>query len=133
MGHATRRSTPLPSPTGDDSAHPAWPALRDVPVTWDDTRLLAGSPDREAILARRAGDAWWVGAISALPAHEQTVALGFLAAGRSYVLHLVRDDGHGGLAVEDRTVTQGDRLSVPAERHGGFVAELTPVRTPSGG
>jgi hypothetical protein len=114
--------------------HPqAAQVLRDVPTAWDDTRLLAGAPDREAIVARRAGDAWWVGSISAEAAHEQSVGLGFLAPDRTYVLHLVRDDGHGGLAVEDRTVTRGDRLSVAVERNGGFTAELTPARTPSGG
>jgi hypothetical protein len=116
------------------AGHPlAEQVLHDVPVAWDDSRLLAGAPDREAIMARRAGDAWWVGSISALDAHEQSVPLDFLAPGRTYALHLVRDDGHGGLAVEDRTVTRADRLSVAVARHGGFVAELTPARTPSGG
>jgi alpha-glucosidase len=100
--------------------------LDEVPAAWDDTRLLAGAPDREAIVARRAGAAWWIGSISATGAHRQEVSLGFLSPGRTYSLHLVRDDGHGGLAVEDRTVTSADRLSVAVERHGGFVAELTP-------
>jgi hypothetical protein len=54
------------------------------------------------------------------------VALGFLPAGRTYRLHLVRDDGHGGLAVEDRTVTSRDRLSVAVDRNGGYAAELSP-------
>jgi hypothetical protein len=76
-------------------------------------------------VARRAGDAWWIGSISATAAHRQAVALGFLAPGRSYRLHLVRDDGHGGLAVEDRVVTRSDRLDVAVERNGGFTAELT--------
>ena len=30
-------------------------------------------------------------------------------------------------AVEDRTVTSADRLTVALERHGGYVAELTPA------
>jgi hypothetical protein len=101
--------------------------LTDVPTAWDDTRLLAGAPDREAIVARRAGDGWWVGSISAAPAHQQTVSLGFLTPGRNYRLHLVRDNGSGGLAVEDRTVTSHDTLSVAVETHGGFTAELTPA------
>ena len=99
--------------------------LTDVPTAWDDTRLLAGAPDREAIVARRAGAAWWIGSISATGAHRQDVPLRFLAPGRSYRLHLVRDDGHGGLTVEDRTVTSADRLTVAVERNGGFVAELS--------
>jgi alpha-glucosidase len=107
--------------------HPqATQVLTDVPTAWDDTRLLAGAPDREAIVGRRAGATWWIGSISATAPHEQTVSLRFLTPGRRYRLHLVRDDGHGGLAVEDRTVTSGDRLSVPVERNGGYTAELTP-------
>ena len=110
------------------AAHPqAAQILDDVPTAWDDTRLLAGAPDREAIVARRAGQAWWIGSISATDAHEQRVSLDFLSPGRTYRLHLVRDDGHGGLAVEDRTVTSADRLAVAVDRHGGFVAELTPA------
>ena len=108
--------------------HPeAAQVLTDVPTAWDDIRLLAGGPDRDAVVARRAGDAWWIGSISATGAREQTVSLGFLAPGRSYRMHLVRDDGHGGLAVEDRTVTSRDRLAVGLDRHGGYVAELTPA------
>jgi alpha-glucosidase len=99
--------------------------LTDVPTAWDDTRLVAGAPDREAIVARRAGGAWWIGSISATVQHVQTVSLGFLEPGRTYHLHLVRDDGHGGLAVEDRAVTSRDRLSVAVERNGGYTAELT--------
>jgi hypothetical protein len=101
--------------------------LTDVPAAWDDTRLLAGAPDREAIIARRSGDNWWIGSISATDSHVQTVGLEFLAPGRTYRLHLVRDDGRGGLAVEDRTVTSRDRLSVTVDRNGGYAAELTPV------
>jgi alpha-glucosidase len=100
--------------------------LRDLPTAWDDTRLLAGAPDLEAIVARRAGEAWWIGSISAAPAHRQSLALGFLTPGRSYRLRLVRDDGRGGLAAEERTVTSADRLDVAVETHGGFTAEITP-------
>jgi len=101
--------------------------LADVPAAWDDTRLLAGGPDHEAVVARRSGDRWWVASITATGAHVQTADLGFLQAGRNYRLHLVRDDGHGGLAAEDRTVTSHDRLSVAVERNGGYVAELVPI------
>jgi len=35
------------------------------------------------------------GSISAAPAHQQRVSLDFLAPGRTYALHLVRDNGSG--------------------------------------
>jgi hypothetical protein len=102
--------------------------LRDLPTGWDDVRLLSGAPDREVTLARRAGDRWWIGSLSALEAHRQTVSLQFLDPGRTYTMHLVRDDGRGGLAVEERTVTAADAASVSVDRNGGFAAELTPRR-----
>jgi len=101
--------------------------LTDVPTAWDDVRLLAGAPDREAVVARRAGEQWWIGSLSATAAHKQAVSLNFLTAGRQYRLHLVRDDGRGALAVEDRTVTARDQLVVAVERNGGYAAELTPT------
>jgi alpha-glucosidase len=100
--------------------------LRDLPAAWDDVRLLAGTPDREVVIARRAGDRWWIGSLSALQAHRQTVSLGFLDRGRTYDMHVVRDDGRGRLAVEDRVVTSASEASVTVDRNGGFAAELKP-------
>jgi hypothetical protein len=109
------------------AGHPrATQILTDIPTAWDDVRLLAGSVDHEAIVARRSGKRWWIGSLSAIGAHEQTVSLSFLDPGRTYHLHLVRDNGRGGLAIVERTVTSRDRLAVVVERHGGYVAELTP-------
>jgi alpha-glucosidase len=109
--------------------HPlALPVLRDLPVAWDDTRLLDGTPDASVTIARRAGAQWWVGSLAAGPAHTQTLALSaFLHPRRRYRLHLVRDDGSGGLAAEDRIVTRADRLAIPVDRNGGFTAEFTPA------
>ncbi len=46
--------------------------LREVPTTWDETRLVDGYPGRYIILARRAGTAWYIAAINA---GEQPVSL----------------------------------------------------------
>lgn len=39
--------------------------LREVPTTWDETRLISGYPGRDIVLARRHGAAWYVAAINA--------------------------------------------------------------------
>ena len=99
--------------------------LRDLPDAWDDVRLLAGAPEREVDVARRAGDRWWIGSLSALDAHRQTVPLGFLDPGRTYAApgprrRPRRAGGRGPRGHRRRPA------SVSLERNGGFVAELTP-------
>ena len=39
--------------------------LREVPTTWDETRLIDGYPGRNIVLARRQGATWYVAAINA--------------------------------------------------------------------
>ena len=39
--------------------------LREVPTTWDETRLVDGYPGRDIVLARRHGTAWYVAAVNA--------------------------------------------------------------------
>lgn len=39
--------------------------LREVPVTWDETRLIEGFPGEYVALARRNGDTWYIAAINA--------------------------------------------------------------------
>ena len=45
----------------------AGPLLDEIPAAWDDTRLLAGRPDRYAVVARRSGERWFVGGLFAAP------------------------------------------------------------------
>ena len=105
-------------------AHPAALALlAAAPAAWDDTRLLAGEPGRFATVARRAGDAWFVGGLSATAARTEAVPLGFLGAG-AYTATVITDDGAGGLATSTREVTAGDVLEVPVAADGGFTVEL---------
>lgn len=39
--------------------------LKEVPVTWDETRLIDGYPGEFIILARRHGDTWYISAVNA--------------------------------------------------------------------
>lgn len=45
----------------------AGPLLDEIPAAWDDTRLLAGAPDRHVVIARRSGRRWFVGGITTKP------------------------------------------------------------------
>ena len=109
------------------AARPAADAvLRDLPVAWDDTRLLSGSLGRSATLARRRGRDWWVASLRAGDAGSDEVDLRFLETGVTYRATLTGDDGADGLAVSERIVTEADRLTVPVAADGGYVLRLTP-------
>jgi hypothetical protein len=103
----------------------AW--LRDVPVAWDDMRLLAGRPGTAATIARRAGDRWYVGSIHAGAGGEDTLALGFLDPGRAYVAEIVHDGPGDALVARSEGVTAATTLRLPLAANGGYVIRLSPA------
>ncbi|MGI8623239.1 MAG: glycoside hydrolase family 97 catalytic domain-containing protein [Solirubrobacteraceae bacterium] len=100
--------------------------LRAVPAAWDDTRLVAGAPGSAAVVARRAGRRWFVGAITAGPARALDMPLTFLGAG-GYMAHVITDGPDDGLFAADATVARRGGLRLPVARNGGFAIELTPL------
>jgi alpha-glucosidase len=97
-----------------------------VPAAWDDTRLVAGGPDRFVTIARRSGTSWYVGSLSSGPARTLRVPLRFLGGGR-YSARIVADDGAGGLTDTHAVVTAADTLYPHTAANGGAVIELTPL------
>jgi hypothetical protein len=114
------------SPAGYRRYRTAESVMAGVPAAWDDTRLVAGGPDRFVTIARRAGARWYVGTLSSGPARTLSVPLRFLGRGR-YSARIVADDGAGGLTDTHTVVTAGDTLYPRAATNGGAVIELTPL------
>jgi len=67
--------------------------IQDVPVDWDDTRIVEAEPGDYLTIARKAKghDAWFVGAITDENARTSTVPLDFLTAGKKYLAAIYRD------------------------------------------
>ncbi|MEV6488566.1 glycoside hydrolase family 97 catalytic domain-containing protein [Actinoplanes sp. NPDC051633] len=106
-------------------AHPeALRTLNQIPAVWDETRLLSGEPGRETVVARRDGNRWWLGGITATPAVVERLGLDFLSSGR-WLAETLRDGDHG-LVRESRIVRSTDTLTVPVATNGGFVTALCP-------
>lgn len=99
------------------------PLLNDVPVSWDETRLLDGCPGEYLAVARRCGDSWYVSAMTAA-AREEQLNLGFLGEGE-YNVHIFRDNEDGsGIEVETSTARRGDTLSLRLKAGGGAVVRI---------
>ena len=48
----------------EDAPRECMDFLRDVPTTWDETRIIDGYPGKYVVMARRSGDVWYVVAIN---------------------------------------------------------------------
>ncbi|MEW1776047.1 glycoside hydrolase family 97 catalytic domain-containing protein [Streptomyces sp. NPDC086777] len=106
---------------GTPESYDQRPLARDFldqePAAWDDTRLLAGSPGQEAVLARRGGDRWFLGGVYAGAARTATVPL---TVGRGRWLVQTIRDGADGLVQDSRVLRGGDELSIDVVDNGGF-------------
>ncbi|MDG9712955.1 glycoside hydrolase family 97 protein [Streptomyces sp. DH10] len=114
---------------GTPESYDARPLARDyfdqVPAAWDDTRLLAGRPGREAVLGRRSGDRWFLGGVYAGSARKAEVPL-TIGSGRWLVETI--QDGADGLVRNRQVLRGGDTLAVDVVANGGFAAIACPWR-----
>ncbi|HEX7376614.1 MAG TPA: glycoside hydrolase family 97 protein [Pirellulales bacterium] len=108
--------------------HPALPFLVKCPVSWDDTRCLAGEPGEYVVVARRSGSNWYLGAMNGAQARELDLPLRFLAASR-YRAEIFADDLEGTspfrLVERVQEVTSADSLRIQLDAAGGYAAKLT--------
>jgi hypothetical protein len=68
--------------------------LRQLPVQWDESRYIAGTPGKLAIFARRSGNLWYIAGING-ENNAKTVSLdlSFLAGKNAYVIKSAGDRG----------------------------------------
>jgi alpha-glucosidase len=107
--------------------HPALPVMTRIPATWDDTRCLSGEVGEWVVIARRAGDDWWVGAMTDRNARDLEIPLAFLGTGR-FRARMYQDDLEAKSRLADRTqdVGPGDVLRAPLAPAGGLLIHLSP-------
>jgi alpha-glucosidase len=102
------------------AGHPALPVLVQIPTTWDDTRVVAGSVGEYIAIARRSGTTWHLGAMTDRKPRTLKLPLKFLGPGR-YTAELWVDDARAkyGLSRRTATVTAGEALTVRLDVAGG--------------
>ena len=91
---------------------------KDMPTTWDETRVVQGDIARRVTVARRKGQDWFVGTINPGGPAQLDVPLAFLSPGKKYsaTVYSDKDPGDAGskavkiemLPVESTTVLKAD-------------------------
>lgn len=66
--------------------------FENVPVTWDETRVLQGAPGEYIVIARRKGNDWFVGVITNNDSREITLDFNFLVPDLKYTAKTYFDD-----------------------------------------
>jgi hypothetical protein len=99
--------------------------LKKVPVSWDDTRLIGGYPGRDAVLARKKGDTWYIAGINGLKSPQDlAVDFSFLEPG-AYNLNLIKDgETARSFATAMQEVSNDSVLAVSCLPEGGFAGIL---------
>lgn len=104
--------------------------IASVPVVWDETRCLSAKVGQHAVLARRSGSKWFLGAIQGTN-QEQTVRvkLDFLPAGRTFKMKAFVDGVNADYQamhynVKEMQVTNQTELDIKMARNGGFAASF---------
>lgn len=83
-----------------------------VPTVWDETRVIHGRIGEYAVIARRSGQEWFVGAMNDSQERMLKLPLDFLDKGRKYAAHTYSDDP----TVETRTHVRIDCMEVDSNQ-----------------
>jgi alpha-glucosidase len=125
--------SPLQYLAGTPSAYRAEPEfsrfLGGIPTTWDETRPLQGAIGDYVVMARRAGDTWYVAAMTDWTARKLELPLSFLPAGE-FTATIVADGKNADRYAADYTIASRkvdarSSLSLEMAPGGGYVLRLT--------
>jgi alpha-glucosidase len=114
--------------------------IKDVPVDWTETRVINGEVGDYVTMVRkdRAGNDWYLGAITDESPRTLKVPLSFLDEGLRYFATIYRDDKDAGFAgdpasieIETREVRHGDTLELKLAPGGGQAVRFSTRRTRS--
>ena len=103
--------------------------MTSVPVTWDETRVLAAKAGEYFVVAKRRQDKWFIGAITNSTGRSLDLELDFLNDGKNYTLTAFQDGVNAGVQAMDykkvtQTVKKNDTVRINLVRDGGWAAVL---------
>ncbi|MBO4876641.1 MAG: glycoside hydrolase family 97 catalytic domain-containing protein [Ruminococcus sp.] len=106
--------------------NPALPLLNDVPVVWDDMKVLDGRPMSFNVTARRSGSDWYIGC-STIDKRTVKIKLSDLISSGTYNAYIFADNEDGSKLVTTvlNGLTADDEITRDVLPNGGFVIKLT--------
>jgi alpha-glucosidase len=111
---------------------PAFEFIRNVPATWDETRVLNGRPGEFVTIARRLGTDWFLGSLTNWSGRQMELGLDFLGSG-DYKATIYADttdaDQHPtNVRIESKNVNRGSKLQATQAPGGGYAVRFVPAK-----
>lgn len=110
---------------------PTFQFIKNIPATWDETKVLNGEPGEFITMARRKGNQWFMGSMTNWSAREMDVPLTFLGRG-TYTAEIYEDAADAdkypkNARVLRKTVTAQSTLHLNLAPGGGYAVQFVPV------
>lgn len=115
---------------GNYLGQPAFQFIKDVPATWDETKVLNGVPGKYITIARRHGDDWFLGSMTDWTPRTLDVQLAFLGPG-AYTAEIYADADDAAqfpthVTIQKKTVHAADALQFHLAPGGGYAVRFSP-------
>lgn len=105
--------------------------FKELPVVWDETRILEGEIGRYVSIARRKGDMWFVGIINGHQERDAKIDFEFLEKNTRYQAKLFKDDPEASTITKiSKTVSEyssESEVDYHLKETSGMVIQLTPI------
>jgi hypothetical protein len=98
--------------------------LKSVPVTWDETRNVAGIPGQYVVVARRKGTRWYIGGINGQNT-EQEITLDLSFINKNTTLDLITDGKEPETFTNVNLESGGKNIRINIKPKGGFVGTVS--------
>ena len=114
----------------------AFQFIKDVPVEWERSIYLEAEPMEYVTIARKDknSDAWYLGSVTGMSAHDSALKLDFLEKGRKYEATIYADGKAAdyktnpqSYVISKKTVTSKTVLKLHSAAGGGFAVSIKPL------
>ena len=111
----------------------AFQFIKDVPVDWDDTRILEAEPGDYITIARKkkGEDEWFIGGITDENKRVSNIRLNFLDPGKNYIATIYADGEDAdyetrpqSYTIKNYRVNSKSELAIPIARSGGYAIDI---------
>lgn len=105
--------------------------IAQIPTVWDETKAISGKIGEYAVVTRRNGKKWYIGALTNWDARNMEIILDFIDD-KKYKVRILQDgvnaNTHGSdFKIIDSEIAKNDKLEIKMAKGGGWAAILTPI------